>query len=145
MSAKTLPSDPFTITPCDAPTQASNKRILAGYATLLDLYDNWEKYAGKGEEANGDNVRRQIGTVGNKSPLFGIRKVLLKRGLDLDLFEEFDRFLVKIDSGRSSTCSIARSDQQENLFLPSSEPQFRHTFSPEERLQETRPTAAACS
>jgi len=64
----------------------------------VELYQNWDKYAGTGEEANGDNVRRQVGTVGNKSPLFGIRKALLKRRLDLDTFEEFDRLLTKVDS-----------------------------------------------
>ena len=29
----------------------------------------------------------QVGTVGNKSPLFGIRKVLLRKGVDIDIFE----------------------------------------------------------
>ena len=39
---------------------ADDERLLAGYATLVDLIENWGKYAGKGEEANGDNVRRQV-------------------------------------------------------------------------------------
>lgn len=78
--------------------KTDDSRIRAGYATLMDLYDNWDKYAGTGEDAFGDNVRRQVGTVGNKSPLFGIRKVLLRKGVDLDLFEELDRKLTKIDA-----------------------------------------------
>jgi hypothetical protein len=32
-------------------------------------------------------VHGQVGTVGNKSPLFGIRKVLLRKGVDIDIFE----------------------------------------------------------
>ncbi|EKX45998.1 hypothetical protein GUITHDRAFT_163075 [Guillardia theta CCMP2712] len=79
-----------------------DEKIRAGYATLVDLIENWTKYAGSGDELNGDNVRRQVGTVGNKSPLLGIRKALLRKQVDIDLFEEFDKSLQEIDSNAYS-------------------------------------------
>lgn len=50
-------------------------QIKAGYETLLNLRDNWEE---KTKAYDGDVVRRELGTVGVKSPLFSIRKVFLK-------------------------------------------------------------------
>lgn len=52
----------FVVVPKEsrAAFDADDERLLAGYATLVDLIENWGKYAGKGEEANGDNVRRQV-------------------------------------------------------------------------------------
>lgn len=50
-------------------------QIEAGYQTLLDLRKNW---AAKTGTYDGDVVRRDLGTVGVKSPLFNIRKILLK-------------------------------------------------------------------
>ena len=52
----------FVVVPKEsrAAFDADDERLLAGYATLVDLIENWSKYAGKGEEANGDNVRRQV-------------------------------------------------------------------------------------
>lgn len=52
----------FVVVPKEsrAALDADDERLLAGYATLVDLIENWGKYAGKGEEANGDNVRRQV-------------------------------------------------------------------------------------
>lgn len=50
-------------------------QIEAGYKTLLDLRDNWEAKTGA---YDGDVVRRDLGTVGVKSPLFSIRKTFLK-------------------------------------------------------------------
>merc|ERR1711966_156031 len=82
---------------------ADDDRIKAGYETFVDLLENWGKYAGEGKEAvNGDNVRRQIGTVGNKSPLFNIRKVLLRKGVDIDLFEEFEKEYSQIEANSYS-------------------------------------------
>lgn len=50
-------------------------QIEAGYKTLLSLRDNWEQ---KTAAYDGDVVRRDLGTVGLKSPLFNIRKTLFK-------------------------------------------------------------------
>lgn len=50
-------------------------QIEAGYKTLLSLRDNWEQ---KTAAYDGDVVRRDLGTVGVKSPLFNIRKTLFK-------------------------------------------------------------------
>lgn len=50
-------------------------QIEAGYKTLLSLRDNW---GDKTAAYDGDVVRRDLGTVGLKSPLFNIRKVLFK-------------------------------------------------------------------
>jgi len=38
-------------------------------------------------------ILAQVGTVGNKSPLFGIRKVLLRKGVDIEIFDA-----VRVDS-----------------------------------------------
>mmetsp|Transcript_8091 Transcript_8091/g.19117 ORF Transcript_8091/g.19117 Transcript_8091/m.19117 type:complete len:211 (-) Transcript_8091:9-641(-) len=89
--------------PVAAFADADDDRIKAGYDTLVDLLDNWGKYAGEGKEAvNGDNVRRQIGTVGSKSPLFNIRKVLLRKGVDIDLFESFEKEYAQIEANSYS-------------------------------------------
>jgi hypothetical protein len=40
-----------------------------------------------------------VGTVGNKSPLFGIRKVMLRKQVDLDIFEEIDKGEGKMEGG----------------------------------------------
>lgn len=50
-------------------------QIEAGYDALLGLDRDWEK---KTKDFDGDVVRRVLGTVGVKSPLFNIRKPLLK-------------------------------------------------------------------
>ena len=81
-----------------AAADKDDKRILEGYAAIVDLIDNWDTYAGIEPEANGDNVRRQVGTVGNKSPLLGIRKVMLRKQVDLDLMEAVNDCLTDIDS-----------------------------------------------
>lgn len=50
-------------------------QIEAGYKTLLSLRDSWTD---KTSAYDGDVVRRDLGTVGVKSPLFNIRKPLFK-------------------------------------------------------------------
>eukprot|EP00960_Hanusia_phi_P040510 754494-Hanusia_phi.AAC.1 len=46
---------------------ADDTKIRAGQIGIREhLIENWTKYAGSGDELNGDNVRRQVGTVGNK-------------------------------------------------------------------------------
>lgn len=50
-------------------------QIEAGYKALLDLEENWDA---KTKDFDGDVVRRILGTVGVKSPLFNIRKSFLK-------------------------------------------------------------------
>lgn len=50
-------------------------QIQAGYDALVDLEQNWES---KTKGYDGDVVRRVIGTVGVKSPLFNIRKPFFK-------------------------------------------------------------------
>lgn len=50
-------------------------QIEAGYQALLDLRENWDA---KTKDYDGDVVRRVLGTVGVKSPLFNIRKPLFK-------------------------------------------------------------------
>eukprot|EP00178_Gracilaria_changii_P010462 TRINITY_DN304_c0_g1_i1.p1 TRINITY_DN304_c0_g1~~TRINITY_DN304_c0_g1_i1.p1 ORF type:complete len:212 (+),score=29.73 TRINITY_DN304_c0_g1_i1:308-943(+) len=50
-------------------------QIEAGYQTLVDLERNWEA---KTKDFDGDVVRRILGTVGVKSPLFNVRKAFLK-------------------------------------------------------------------
>lgn len=50
-------------------------QIEAGYDTLLALRDNW---SAKTSAYDGDVVRRDLGTVGVKSPLFNIRKIFFK-------------------------------------------------------------------
>ncbi|PXF44421.1 hypothetical protein BWQ96_05864 [Gracilariopsis chorda] len=50
-------------------------QIEAGYQALLGLDRDWEA---KTKDFDGDVVRRVLGTVGVKSPLFNIRKPLLK-------------------------------------------------------------------
>ncbi|EKX41636.1 hypothetical protein GUITHDRAFT_164343 [Guillardia theta CCMP2712] len=46
-------------------------QIDAGYQTLVELQEKWDGYIAAGD---GDVIRRRLGTVGNKSPLFNIRK-----------------------------------------------------------------------
>lgn len=50
-------------------------QIEEGYKTLTSLRDNWEQ---KTAAYDGDVVRRDLGTVGVKSPLFNIRKAFFK-------------------------------------------------------------------
>lgn len=50
-------------------------QIEAGYQALVDLERNWSL---KTRDYDGDVVRRVLGTVGVKSPLFNIRKSFLK-------------------------------------------------------------------
>lgn len=50
-------------------------QIEAGYSTLLELREKWTD---KTKAYDGDIGRRDLGTVGVKSPLFNIRKTLLK-------------------------------------------------------------------
>lgn len=47
-------------------------QIRDGYRALVDLQTNWEKNT---QDFDGDVVRRVLGTVGVKSPLFNIKKV----------------------------------------------------------------------
>lgn len=50
-------------------------QIEAGYEALLALRDDWDA---KTRDYDGDVVRRILGTVGLKSPLFNIRKSFFK-------------------------------------------------------------------
>lgn len=50
-------------------------QIQAGYDALVELQREWEA---KTKNYDGDVVRRVLGTVGVKSPLFNIRKTFLK-------------------------------------------------------------------
>lgn len=50
-------------------------QIQAGYDALVQLQREWEA---KTKDYDGDVVRRVLGTVGVKSPLFNIRKPFLK-------------------------------------------------------------------
>lgn len=50
-------------------------QIDDGYAALLDLQESWDR---KTAAQDGDVVRRILGTVGVKSPLFNIRKTFLR-------------------------------------------------------------------
>lgn len=50
-------------------------QINDGYAALLELQENWDR---KTAAQDGDVVRRIVGTVGVKSPLFNIRKTFLR-------------------------------------------------------------------
>lgn len=50
-------------------------QIQAGYDALVQLQREWEA---KTKGYDGDVVRRVLGTVGVKSPLFNIRKTFLK-------------------------------------------------------------------
>lgn len=50
-------------------------QIEAGYEALVNLEKNWDL---KTRDFDGDVVRRVLGTVGVKSPLFNIRKAFLK-------------------------------------------------------------------
>jgi len=62
------------VAPGVAPGSALAKylpQIDAGLDTLLELQREW---AAKTEALDGDVVRRYLGTVGVKSPLFGVRK-----------------------------------------------------------------------
>ena len=92
-------------------------KLLAGYETLVDLIDNWPRYAGDKEEVKGDSVRRQIGTVGNKSPLVGIRKVLLRMDVDLELMEEFGEKLTSIDANAYASIFAASGKKRGYMFM----------------------------
>lgn len=69
-------------------------QIEAGYEIMFDLNKNW---AEKTKNYDGDVVRRILGTVGVKSPLFNIRKSFLKAwqiiaesGADEELIERLE-------------------------------------------------------
>jgi len=47
-------------------------QIEAGYDTLINLESNWNDAT---KDYDGDIVRRALGTVGVKSPLFNVKKV----------------------------------------------------------------------
>jgi len=79
-------------------------QIKAGYQALIDLQNDWENYT---KDFDGDKVRRILGTVGVKSPLFNIKKAfegawnaLKSADIDVDILEEaqedFDEVLNEI-------------------------------------------------
>lgn len=96
-------------------------QIEAGYKTLTNLRDNWEA---KTSAYDGDVIRRELGTVGVKSPLFGIRKVFLKawqliaeESPDQDLIErlesEWNDVLDKISSVDFQLYSVGFTELRE--------------------------------
>lgn len=100
-----------------AATDKDTEKLVAGYLALEDLIDHWPKYAGTKEEVKGDSVRRQIGSVGSKSPLVGIRKVLLKKNVDLDLMEEFGNKLTSIDANAYASIFAASGKKRGFQFM----------------------------
>eukprot|EP00188_Purpureofilum_apyrenoidigerum_P000307 Plantae.Rhodophyta-Purpureofilum_apyrenoidigerum.ctg11260.p1 GENE.Plantae.Rhodophyta-Purpureofilum_apyrenoidigerum.ctg11260~~Plantae.Rhodophyta-Purpureofilum_apyrenoidigerum.ctg11260.p1 ORF type:complete len:253 (+),score=52.19 Plantae.Rhodophyta-Purpureofilum_apyrenoidigerum.ctg11260:99-761(+) len=79
-------------------------QIKAGYQALLEMQSNWFDYT---KDFDGDKVRRVLGTVGVKSPLFNIKKAfegawnaLKTEDVDVDFLEEaqedFDEVLNQI-------------------------------------------------
>ncbi|CAN8064915.1 unnamed protein product [Agarophyton chilense] len=65
----------FSITGDPKKLETYLPQIEAGYNALVELENNWEA---KTNSFDGDVVRRVLGTVGVKSPLFNIRKSFLK-------------------------------------------------------------------
>lgn len=81
-------------------------QIEAGYNALVDLERNWDA---KTKGYDGDVVRRILGTVGLKSPLFNIRKPFLKSwqiisetSSDFDLIDRLEGEWNDVVSGISS-------------------------------------------
>lgn len=81
-------------------------QIEAGYDALIELERNWEA---KTRDFDGDVVRRVLGTVGVKSPLFNIRKPFLKswqiiaeKSSDFDLIERLEGEWNDVINGISS-------------------------------------------
>lgn len=81
-------------------------QIEAGYKALVDLERDWEA---KTKNYDGDVVRRVLGTVGVKSPLFNIRKPFLKswqiisqQSSDFDLIERLEGEWNDVINGISS-------------------------------------------
>jgi len=100
-----------------AAPDADTAKLIAGYEALEDLIENWERYAGNREEVKGDSVRRQIGTVGSKSPLVGIRKVLLKKSVDLDQMEDFGKLLTSIDANAYASIFATSGKKRGYMFM----------------------------
>lgn len=70
-------------------------QIEEGYKTLLSLRDNWDN---KTATYDGDIVRRDLGTVGLKSPLFNIRKVLFKAWQIIAEASQDDALIERLES-----------------------------------------------
>lgn len=81
-------------------------QIEAGYDALIQLQRNWDL---KTRDFDGDVVRRVLGTVGVRSPLFNIRKTFLKAwqiisetSSDYDLIDRLESEWNDVVSGISS-------------------------------------------
>lgn len=83
------------LTMCEPTIHRYMPQIEAGYKTLVNLRDNWED---KTQAYDGDVVRRDLGTVGVKSPLFNIRKTFLKAWQIIAETSEDDAFIEELES-----------------------------------------------
>eukprot|EP00961_Rhodomonas_salina_P019070 256920-Rhodomonas_salina.1 len=125
--------------PVAAFADADDDRIKAGYDTLVDLLDNWGKYAGEGKEAvNGDNVRRQIGTEPSVQHPQGasakggeLRLRLIPALLDICLNSSRDDVTVTCDRDRSSAV-LSRSRRSTHRSKPTPTPRSSQVPATEE-------------
>lgn len=81
-------------------------QIEAGYNTLIYLRNNW---VDKTSAYDGDVVRRDLGTVGVKSPLFGLRKVLFKAWQTVADSSQDDALIDRLDTEQNDVINAISS------------------------------------